>query len=38
MIWTSPQVEEILMLMVVVVVNKEVAYAEAEKFTNKEGA
>ena len=29
---------EILMLMVVVVVNREVAYAEAEKFTNKEGA
>ena len=29
---------EILMLMVVVVANKEVAYVEAEKFTNKEGA
>ena len=38
MIWTSPQVAEILMLMVVVVANKGVAYAEAEKFTNKEGA
>ena len=38
MIWTSLQVTEILMLMVVAVANKEVAYAEAEKFTNKEGA
>ena len=38
MIWTSPQVAEILMLMVVAVANKEVAYAEAEKFTNKESA
>lgn len=38
MIWTSPQVVEILMLMVVVVANKEVAHAETEKFTNKKSA